>query len=44
VTLSPTAVQAAPLLTYADGTLLRDGRPHRVLSGSLHYFRVTPGQ
>jgi beta-galactosidase len=44
VTLSPTAVQAAPLLTYADGTLLRDGRPHRVLSGSLHYFRVHPGQ
>ncbi|MGW0134451.1 glycoside hydrolase family 35 protein [Streptomyces sp. NPDC003299] len=44
MTLSPTAVQAAPLLTYADGTLLRDGRPHRVLSGSLHYFRVHPGQ
>ncbi|MGV9892198.1 glycoside hydrolase family 35 protein [Streptomyces sp. NPDC003395] len=44
MTFSPTAVQAAPLLTYADGTLLRDGRPHRVLSGSLHYFRVHPGQ
>ncbi|MGV9631202.1 glycoside hydrolase family 35 protein [Streptomyces sp. NPDC003487] len=44
MTLSPTAVQAAPLLTYADGSLLRDGRPHRVLSGSLHYFRVHPGQ
>lgn len=44
MTLSPAAVQAAPLLTYADGTLLRDGRPHRVLSGSLHYFRVHPGQ
>ncbi|MEV0978808.1 beta-galactosidase [Streptomyces sp. NPDC049915] len=35
---------AAPLLTYADGALLRAGRPHRVLAGSLHYFRVHPGQ
>ncbi|MEU6853990.1 glycoside hydrolase family 35 protein [Actinacidiphila alni] len=32
----------APLLTYADGTFLRGGRPHRVLAGSLHYFRVHP--
>ncbi|AXL91840.1 beta-galactosidase [Streptomyces sp. CB09001] len=31
-------------LTYADGTLLRDGQPHRLLSGSLHYFRVHPEQ
>ncbi|MFJ3039016.1 glycoside hydrolase family 35 protein [Streptomyces tendae] len=31
-------------LTYADGTLLRGGQPHRLLSGSLHYFRVHPGQ
>ncbi|MFF9815522.1 glycoside hydrolase family 35 protein [Streptomyces sp. NPDC014006] len=34
----------APLLTYAGGALLRAGRPHRVLAGSLHYFRVHPGQ
>jgi beta-galactosidase len=34
----------APLLTYAHGELLRDGRPHRVLAGSLHYFRVHPDQ
>ncbi|MEU0448498.1 glycoside hydrolase family 35 protein [Streptomyces tendae] len=31
-------------LTYADGTLRRDGQPHRLLSGSLHYFRVHPEQ
>jgi beta-galactosidase len=35
---------ATPLLSYPDGLLLRDGHPHRVLSGSLHYFRVHPGQ
>ena len=29
----------------ADGaTLLRDGAPHRLLSGSIHYFRVHPDQ
>ncbi|MEW2523218.1 glycoside hydrolase family 35 protein [Actinacidiphila alni] len=32
----------APLLSYADGSFLRGGRPHRVLAGSLHYFRVHP--
>lgn len=31
-------------LTHAGRTFLRDGRPHRVLSGSLHYFRVHPEQ
>ncbi|WP_416531161.1 glycoside hydrolase family 35 protein [Streptomyces coelicoflavus] len=30
-------------LTHAGGTLLRNGRPHRLLAGSLHYFRVHPG-
>ncbi|MBU3867529.1 beta-galactosidase [Streptomyces sp. 4503] len=34
----------APALAHADGRLLRDGRPHRVLAGSLHYFRVHPEQ
>lgn len=34
----------APLLSYPNGEFLRDGRPHRVLAGSLHYFRVHPGQ
>ncbi|MEU3660256.1 glycoside hydrolase family 35 protein [Streptomyces sp. NPDC032940] len=33
-----------PVLTHPRGTLLRAGRPHRVLSGSLHYFRVHPAQ
>ncbi|KOU11687.1 beta-galactosidase [Streptomyces sp. NRRL F-4711] len=33
----------AAVLTHADGTLLRNGRPHRLLAGSLHYFRVHPG-
>ncbi|MFE1138946.1 glycoside hydrolase family 35 protein [Streptomyces rochei] len=32
------------LLTHPDGELLRDGRPHRVLAGSMHYFRVHPRQ
>ncbi|MEU9593130.1 beta-galactosidase [Streptomyces sp. NPDC048193] len=31
-------------MTHPRGTLLRDGRPHRVLAGSLHYFRVHPAQ
>ncbi|MDQ0383489.1 beta-galactosidase [Streptomyces sp. DSM 42143] len=32
------------LLTHPDGELLRGGRPHRVLAGSMHYFRVHPRQ
>lgn len=35
---------ATALLTYEAGAFLRGGRPHRVLSGSLHYFRVHPAQ
>ncbi|MGZ3113644.1 glycoside hydrolase family 35 protein [Streptomyces sp. H62] len=38
------AARPAATLTYARGRLLRRGRPHRVLSGSLHYFRVHPEQ
>ena len=33
---------AAPTLAAAGTTLLRRGVPHRVLSGSVHYFRVHP--
>ncbi|CAL9624596.1 beta-galactosidase [Streptomyces sp. enrichment culture] len=33
-----------PVLTWADNTFLRDGRPHRILAGGLHYFRVHPAQ
>ncbi|WP_086730395.1 glycoside hydrolase family 35 protein [Streptomyces carpinensis] len=39
-----TAHYAKAVLTFSDGTLRRDGRPHRVLAGSLHYFRVHPEQ
>ncbi|MGN3955300.1 glycoside hydrolase family 35 protein [Streptomyces sp. WAC8370] len=38
-----TTPSPAAVLTHADGTLLRNGRPHRLLAGSLHYFRVHPG-
>jgi hypothetical protein len=31
-----------PVLAWENGTFLRAGRPHRILSGSLHYFRVHP--
>jgi beta-galactosidase len=34
----------AAILSYPHGELLRDGEPHRVLAGSLHYFRVHPAQ
>lgn len=33
---------SSPRITWKDGALLRDGRPHRVLSGAMHYFRVHP--
>ena len=39
-----TLTATSALLTFDDGTLLRDGVPHQVLSGSLHYFRVHPAQ
>ena len=35
---------AAPALTPADGALLRHGRPFRMLSGAVHYFRIHPNQ
>ncbi len=31
-------------LTVADRQFVRDGAPHRILSGALHYFRVHPDQ
>ncbi|MEU6739741.1 glycoside hydrolase family 35 protein [Streptosporangium sandarakinum] len=36
--------RSAAILSYPHGELLRDGRPHRVLAGSLHYFRIHPDQ
>jgi len=41
---APDASGVAPALTWRDGALLRRGEAHRVLSGSLHYFRVHPAQ
>jgi hypothetical protein len=40
------AAQAAPLHTFtiADDRFLLDGQPFRVLSGSVHYHRITPDQ
>ncbi|MFD6698578.1 MULTISPECIES: beta-galactosidase family protein [unclassified Microbacterium] len=31
-------------LTYEDGVLQRQGRPFRMLSGAVHYFRIHPDQ
>jgi len=39
-----TVATSTALLSYQDGALLRGGEPHRVLSGSMHYFRVHPEQ
>lgn len=38
------ATATSSRLTYEHGVLLRDGAPHQVLAGSLHYFRVHPDQ
>ncbi|MCK8467290.1 beta-galactosidase [Microbacterium sp. KSW4-16] len=32
----------APTLSWRDGEILRDGVAHRILAGSIHYFRVHP--
>ena len=31
-------------LTWRDGRVFRDGAPHRILSGAVHYFRIHPDQ
>ncbi|MEU1518723.1 glycoside hydrolase family 35 protein [Streptomyces sp. NPDC005811] len=38
-----TELSTTHALTWDGGRLYRYGVPHRVLSGSLHYFRVHPG-
>ncbi|WP_226533766.1 glycoside hydrolase family 35 protein [Microbacterium paraoxydans] len=38
-TASPIGV---PTLSWRDGEILRDGVAHRILAGSIHYFRVHP--
>ncbi|WP_449373727.1 glycoside hydrolase family 35 protein [Arthrobacter psychrolactophilus] len=35
---------AAPALSYADRTLFKNGKPHRIIAGAVHYFRVHPDQ
>lgn len=36
------SAEIAPALTYHDSQMLRNGRPHRMLAGAVHYFRVHP--
>ena len=38
------AASGAPAFARREGEILRDGVPHRILSGSIHYFRVHPDQ
>ena len=38
------AHSADPALAIHDGSIMRHGRPHRVLAGAVHYFRVHPDQ
>jgi beta-galactosidase len=33
-----------PALSFAGRKLYRHGRPHRIIAGAIHYFRVHPGQ
>ncbi|NJC21606.1 beta-galactosidase [Arthrobacter pigmenti] len=40
----PGTEPAGAALTFADSQLARHGQPHRILSGSVHYFRVHPYQ
>ncbi|WSI69427.1 beta-galactosidase [Streptomyces sp. NBC_01335] len=37
-----TAGPATAALSWREGRMYRDGVPHRILSGALHYFRVHP--
>ncbi|MCT2582092.1 beta-galactosidase [Actinophytocola sp. S1-96] len=39
----PGIVPATSTLTWQNRRLHRNGVPHRILSGALHYFRVHPG-
>lgn len=29
-------------LTFKDGNFILDGKPQRIFSGTMHYFRVVP--
>lgn len=40
---TPSATPSAtPGLTVAADSFLRDGRPHRIVSAAIHYFRIRP--
>ncbi|WP_052432477.1 glycoside hydrolase family 35 protein [Streptacidiphilus carbonis] len=50
-TTPPTPPQSSPSLPVSDGapgltvvgdSFLRDGRPHRIVSAAIHYFRIRP--
>lgn len=42
--MSTVASQPEPALAYADRKLFKHGRPHRIIAGAIHYFRVHPDQ
>ncbi|HLR58046.1 MAG TPA: beta-galactosidase family protein [Beutenbergiaceae bacterium] len=42
--MSHAASAPSPCLTWGGGELYKNGRPHRMLSGSMQYFRVHPDQ
>ena len=42
--MSHAASAPSPFLTWGEGELYKNGRPHRMLSGSMQYFRVHPEQ
>ncbi|ALV47638.1 beta-galactosidase [Arthrobacter alpinus] len=35
---------ATPALSYADRQLFKNGEPHRIIAGAVHYFRIHPEQ
>lgn len=34
----------APALSYQDRKLFKNGQPHRIIAGAIHYFRIHPEQ
>ena len=37
-------VAATSALSYAERKLYKNGEPHRIIAGAIHYFRIHPGQ
>ncbi|AIY01547.1 beta-galactosidase [Arthrobacter sp. PAMC 25486] len=44
VALSEAPRTTAQALSYGDRKLYKNGQPHRVIAGAIHYFRVHPDQ